>query len=201
MHVQSTFPDLWAPLFGLNFYWFKWKWKSSFLFPFLFPLLDVKMVHFLSPRYLGLPSWTPEVKRGSWTIGWFLFCFLPQPLLDTCSMQSVRRWGWLCLCVHSAMGWGLHVSSLKWAKVCRHWGSKDRDCVWEQRGAEPLSDPDRHRTDSQLSGQKLLQVTLGQWSPSECSARLSSSETWVQLRSQTEMLKKLHATFHHMKWQ
>lgn len=56
-------------------------------------------------------------------------------------------------------------------------GSNDRDCVWEQRGAEPLSDPDRHRTDSQLSGQKLLQVTLGQWSPSECSARLSSSET------------------------
>ena len=117
MHVQSTFPDLWAPLLGLNFYWFKWKWKSSFLFPFLFPLLDVKMVHFLSPRYRGLPSWTPEVKRGSWTIRRFLFCLLPQPLLDTCSMQTVRRWGWLCLRVHSAVGWGLHVSSLKWASV------------------------------------------------------------------------------------
>ena len=38
--------------------------------------------------------------------------------------------------------------------------------VWEQRGAEALSDPDRHRTASQLSGRKLLQVTLGQWSPS-----------------------------------
>ena len=71
------------------------------------------------------------------------------------------------------MGWGLHIGGLKWASVgmfrpLKSANTEDQRIrtVWEQRGAEPLSDPDRHRTASQLSGRKLLQVTLGQWSPS-----------------------------------